>query len=111
MFLLNSSQKVRFNLSSVLLVSLSCCPVHLRLNISYQKIFKCNTISGTRCSNDQDCGEGKCCARQHGEYICKNKLQHGHMCFVPKGGLAYSLNELCPCEEGLVCINIAQHRK
>lgn len=58
---------------------------------------------GARCFDNQDCNANLCCARQHGEKICKNKIQKGHRCYVPMGGLDYSLNELCPCEDGLVC--------
>lgn len=58
---------------------------------------------GARCNKDRDCNPNFCCARQHGEKICKNKLHRGHRCFVPLGGLDYSLNELCPCDEGLTC--------
>lgn len=69
---------------------------------------KCDTPSkpghkGSRCIDDSDCKSNLCCARQHGEKICKSKLQRGHRCFVPSGGLDYSLNELCPCDEGLIC--------
>ncbi|RWS27420.1 dickkopf-related protein 3-like protein [Leptotrombidium deliense] len=53
---------------------------------------------------DADCHPHLCCARQHGERICKAKLQKGQRCFVPLGGLDYSLNELCPCDEGLSCV-------
>nr|XP_046919967.1 uncharacterized protein LOC124499995 [Dermatophagoides farinae] len=58
---------------------------------------------GARCKDSDDCNAGLCCARQNGEYICKPKLKHGQQCFVPLGGLDYSLNELCPCDEGLEC--------
>ena len=59
--------------------------------------------NGARCSEASDCNAGLCCARQHGERICKPKLKLGHQCFVPEGGLDYSLNELCPCDEGFEC--------
>lgn len=65
--------------------------------------------SGARCSAPADCNPGLCCARQHGERICKPKLKLGQQCFVPLGGLHYSLNELCPCEEGLACTQ--QHKR
>ena len=61
---------------------------------------------GSRCKDSDDCNDGLCCARQHGERICKTKLKHGQQCFVPLGGLNYSLNELCPCDEGLECRTI-----
>ena len=59
---------------------------------------------GSRCKSDEDCKSHLCCARQHGEKICKQKLQKGQKCYVPIGGLEYSLNELCPCDTGLICI-------
>lgn len=59
---------------------------------------------GARCNDESDCKDHLCCARQHGEKICKSKLQRGHQCYVPLGGLDYSLNELCPCDDGLVCV-------
>ncbi|XP_013407542.1 dickkopf-related protein 3 [Lingula anatina] len=58
---------------------------------------------GARCKHDRDCGSSMCCARQHGEKVCKAKLQLAENCYVPKGGLDYSLNELCPCDKGLIC--------
>ncbi|XP_068118850.1 dickkopf-related protein 3-like isoform X2 [Hyperolius riggenbachi] len=58
---------------------------------------------GARCREDKDCSPSMCCAKQHGEMICKRKLLAGDRCYVPDGGLAFSMNELCPCEEGLVC--------
>lgn len=61
---------------------------------------------GSRCEGSSDCKQGLCCARAHGERVCKAKLSLGHNCYVPQGGLQYVLNELCPCEEGLVCKNV-----
>ncbi|XP_064380576.1 dickkopf-related protein 1-like [Dromaius novaehollandiae] len=58
---------------------------------------------GARCRGDSDCGAGACCARQHGERVCKRRLALAQGCHVPPGGLAFSLNQLCPCLEGLVC--------
>ena len=77
---------------------------------------KCETPSkpgtkGSRCSDDSDCKSNLCCARQHGERICKSKLQRGHRCYVPLGGLDYSLNELCPCDEGLECQKVKTKHK
>jgi len=60
---------------------------------------------GAKCNSGNDCLPGLCCARQHGELICKAKLKQGQNCFVPDGGLPYWLNELCPCDLGLVCRN------
>ncbi|XP_025928719.1 dickkopf-related protein 3-like [Apteryx rowi] len=58
---------------------------------------------GARCRGDEDCGAGACCARQHGERVCKRRLALAQGCHVPPGGLAFSINQLCPCLEGLVC--------
>ncbi|XP_078571455.1 uncharacterized protein LOC144859066 isoform X1 [Branchiostoma floridae x Branchiostoma japonicum] len=58
---------------------------------------------GARCKHDKDCGDNMCCARQHGERICKPRLAPGQKCWVPEGGLDYSLNQMCPCEKGLIC--------
>ncbi len=77
---------------------------------------KCETPSkpghkGSRCIDDTDCKSNLCCARQHGEKICKSKLQRGHRCFVPLGGLDYSLNELCPCDHALECLRVKPKHK
>lgn len=66
---------------------------------------------GARCRDASECATGLCCARQHGEHICKPKLKPGQQCFVPLGGLDYSLNELCPCEEGLACQSVKAKNK
>ncbi|XP_078655742.1 uncharacterized protein LOC144902298 isoform X1 [Branchiostoma floridae x Branchiostoma belcheri] len=58
---------------------------------------------GARCKHDKDCGDSMCCARQHGERICKRRLVLDQKCYVPDGGLDYSLNQMCPCEKGLIC--------
>ncbi|XP_046650245.1 dickkopf-related protein 3-like isoform X1 [Daphnia pulicaria] len=58
---------------------------------------------GSRCHGNSDCQAGLCCARRHGEAVCQRKLTLGQRCFVPEGGLEYSLNQLCPCDVGLVC--------
>ncbi|XP_076155257.1 dickkopf-related protein 3-like [Alosa pseudoharengus] len=58
---------------------------------------------GARCKVDRDCGPSMCCARHHGEQVCKRKLALGEGCFVPDGGLAFSINQICPCDEGLLC--------
>lgn len=63
-------------------------------------------VLGARCKTENDCNKDHCCARQHGEYICKRNLSLGRKCFIPKGGLDYSINEQCPCEEHLACRNI-----
>ncbi|XP_043911419.1 dickkopf-related protein 3-like [Protopterus annectens] len=71
---------------------------------------KCQQIipggqEGARCKQDKDCGPSLCCARHHGEMVCKKRLTLGEKCYIPEGGLAFSINEICPCEEGLVCRN------
>ncbi|KYO44277.1 hypothetical protein Y1Q_0012059 [Alligator mississippiensis] len=58
---------------------------------------------GARCRQDKDCGPAACCARQHGEMVCKKRLVMDESCYVPPGGLAFSINQVCPCQEGLVC--------
>ncbi|XP_053308757.1 dickkopf-related protein 3-like [Spea bombifrons] len=58
---------------------------------------------GSRCQQDEDCSPSMCCARHHGEMICKRKIPAGERCFIPEGGLAFSINQQCPCDEGLVC--------
>ncbi|XP_065278889.1 dickkopf-related protein 3-like [Emys orbicularis] len=58
---------------------------------------------GARCRQDKDCGVAACCARHHGELLCKKRLALDESCFVPQGGLAFSINQVCPCQEGLVC--------
>ncbi|XP_039372210.1 dickkopf-related protein 3-like [Mauremys reevesii] len=58
---------------------------------------------GARCRQDKDCGVAACCARHHGELLCKKRLEMDESCFVPQGGLAFSINQVCPCQEGLVC--------
>ncbi|XP_032566946.1 dickkopf-related protein 3-like [Chiroxiphia lanceolata] len=58
---------------------------------------------GARCQRDEDCGAGGCCARQHGEFVCQRRLALAQSCHVPPGGLAFSINQVCPCQAGLVC--------
>lgn len=58
---------------------------------------------GSRCDSDDDCQRDHCCARRHGHKVCKPRLSRGQKCFVPSGGLEYSINETCPCAEGLIC--------
>nr|XP_006817126.1 PREDICTED: dickkopf-related protein 3-like [Saccoglossus kowalevskii] len=58
---------------------------------------------GARCKNDRDCEDNMCCAKQHGESICKAKLKVGSKCYVPEGGMEYTINTICPCEDTLVC--------
>nr|XP_023008392.1 dickkopf-related protein 3-like [Maylandia zebra] len=58
---------------------------------------------GARCKVDRDCGASMCCARHHGEQVCKRRLTLDESCYVPDGGLAFSINQICPCDEGLLC--------
>ncbi|XP_071950578.1 dickkopf-related protein 3-like [Antedon mediterranea] len=67
-----------------------------------QKTIKPGTV-GARCKNDKDCGSNMCCAKQHGESICKMKLKVNTKCFVPQGGVDYTIDSICPCEDGHVC--------
>uniref|UniRef100_A0A8C5N8K7 Dickkopf N-terminal cysteine-rich domain-containing protein n=1 Tax=Gouania willdenowi TaxID=441366 RepID=A0A8C5N8K7_GOUWI len=62
-----------------------------------------NGHQGSRCKLDSDCGASMCCARHHGENVCKRRLIRGQSCFVPDGGLAFSINQICPCDHGLLC--------
>ncbi|XP_061665795.1 dickkopf-related protein 3-like isoform X2 [Syngnathoides biaculeatus] len=62
-----------------------------------------NGQEGARCKVDRDCGASMCCARHHGERVCKRRLMRGDGCYVPDGGLAFSINQICPCDEGLLC--------
>ncbi|XP_036394885.1 dickkopf-related protein 3-like [Megalops cyprinoides] len=63
---------------------------------------------GARCKVDKDCEGSMCCARHHGEQVCKRRLSRGESCFVPDGGLAFSINQICPCDEGLLCRSSAE---
>ncbi|XP_049657062.1 dickkopf-related protein 3-like [Accipiter gentilis] len=66
---------------------------------------------GARCQRDEDCGTGGCCARQHGERVCQRRLALAQSCHVPPGGLAFSINQICPCQAGLVCRPTAPGRE
>ncbi|XP_051968020.1 uncharacterized protein LOC127633192 [Xyrauchen texanus] len=66
---------------------------------------------GARCKFDRDCAASMCCACHHGERVCKGRLVLGKSCFVPDGGLAFSINQICPCEEGLLCHGHGEHLK
>ncbi|XP_019114793.2 dickkopf-related protein 3 isoform X1 [Larimichthys crocea] len=71
-----------------------------------------NGQEGARCKVDRDCGASMCCARHHGEQVCKRRLIRGESCYVPDGGLAFSINQICPCDEGLLCRdNSASHQR
>nr|XP_016850189.1 PREDICTED: dickkopf-related protein 3 isoform X1 [Anolis carolinensis] len=58
---------------------------------------------GARCHHDKDCAPEHCCARHHGEMVCRKRLLLDQGCYVPEGGVAFSMNQVCPCLEGLVC--------
>uniref|UniRef100_A0A8C2ZD85 Dickkopf N-terminal cysteine-rich domain-containing protein n=1 Tax=Cyclopterus lumpus TaxID=8103 RepID=A0A8C2ZD85_CYCLU len=64
---------------------------------------KCHRSIPNGCKVDRDCGASMCCARHHGEQVCKRRLVRGESCYVPDGGLAFSINQICPCDEGLLC--------
>ncbi|KAM9520903.1 uncharacterized protein ACIB01_016774 [Guaruba guarouba] len=66
---------------------------------------------GARCVRDEECGAAGCCARVHGESVCQRRLERGRSCHVPPGGLAFSINQLCPCQRGLVCRASAPSRE
>lgn len=56
-----------------------------------------------RCRKDKDCNPGLCCAKSHGEFVCKRMRQENQFCRVLEGGVAYAVNHGCPCDKGLVC--------
>ncbi|XP_053121960.1 dickkopf-related protein 3-like [Hemicordylus capensis] len=69
---------------------------------------KCHPIvpsgqEGARCHEDKDCTSDACCARVHGEMVCKRRLHLDEGCYIPQGGIAFSINQVCPCLEGLIC--------
>nr|XP_028561008.1 dickkopf-related protein 3-like isoform X2 [Podarcis muralis] len=66
---------------------------------------------GARCHHDKDCSPDACCARQHGEKVCKKRLLLDEGCYVPEGGIAFSVNQVCPCLEGLVCKKMSPNRE
>ncbi|XP_058036161.1 dickkopf-related protein 3-like [Ahaetulla prasina] len=66
---------------------------------------------GARCHHNKDCSPGFCCARIHGEMVCKKRLILDEKCHVPQGGIAFSMNQLCPCLEGLVCRRMQPKRE
>lgn len=67
---------------------------------------------GSRCKVDRDCDSSMCCARHHGERVCKRRLIRSESCYVPDGGLAFSINQICPCDWGLLCReNDAPHKR
>lgn len=63
---------------------------------------------GSRCERAADCRPGLCCARTKSEKVCKSRLSLGERCYIPKGGIDFVLDEVCPCEEGLVCGSVSQ---
>lgn len=62
-----------------------------------------NGLAGSRCRESSDCARGHCCAKSLGYKICKPKLRLNQLCYVPHGGLDYTLNEQCSCGNGLIC--------
>lgn len=67
---------------------------------------------GARCKVERDCDASMCCARHHGERVCKRRLIRSESCYIPDGGLAFSINQICPCDEGLLCReSSAPHRR
>lgn len=58
---------------------------------------------GSLCNTDKDCHKGLCCAREHGQSICKKYLAEGNQCELPHGGIIFSLSHSCPCAMGLNC--------
>ncbi|KAJ7313730.1 hypothetical protein JRQ81_005377 [Phrynocephalus forsythii] len=66
---------------------------------------------GARCHKDEDCPPSACCARLHGEMICQKRLLLNERCYVPQGGLGFSMNQVCPCLKGLACRKMPPHRE
>ncbi|KAL7977222.1 hypothetical protein Chor_009171 [Crotalus horridus] len=66
---------------------------------------------GARCHHNEECSPGFCCARLHGEMVCKKRLLLDERCRVPQGGIAFSVNQVCPCLEGLVCRRMLPKRE
>lgn len=65
----------------------------------------------SRCRKDKDCKHGLCCAKSHGEFVCKPMLRENQICSVLEGGVAYTVNHGCPCGDGLVCRTQKLRRK
>lgn len=57
----------------------------------------------SKCKKDKHCKKGLCCAKSHGEFVCKPNLKENQICYVLEGGVAHTINHDCPCDEGLVC--------
>ncbi|XP_020649609.3 dickkopf-related protein 2 [Pogona vitticeps] len=70
-----------------------------------------NGQEGAHCLEDKDCAPSACCARLHGEMICQKRLLLNERCYVPQGGLGFSMNQVCPCQKGLVCRKMTPHRE
>lgn len=82
---------------------LSLLFIYLKTHQNARNIPSASRHPGARCKVDKDCGASMCCARHHGEQVCKRRLVRGESCYVPDGGLAFSINQICPCDEGLLC--------
>lgn len=65
----------------------------------------------SRCKRHIDCTTGLCCAREHGESICKPLLKEGQNCSVSSGGFIYSMQHDCSCGLGLVCKAVGWFRR
>ena len=57
----------------------------------------------SKCKKDKHCKKGLCCAKAHGEFVCKPLLRENQICSFLEGGVAYTVNHGCPCGAGLVC--------
>jgi len=55
------------------------------------------------CNTNADCQPNLCCAREHGQNVCKPYLSPGDKCDIPLGGLKFSVTHKCPCQAGLTC--------
>ncbi|XP_038077930.1 dickkopf-related protein 3-like [Patiria miniata] len=75
-----------------------------------QEAIKSGNV-GARCKNDKDCGDTMCCAKQHGESVCKARLPLDAKCYVPAGGVEYTIDSICPCMDGLTCRRTRERRE
>ncbi|XP_057293444.1 dickkopf-related protein 3-like [Hydractinia symbiolongicarpus] len=55
------------------------------------------------CRHDRNCSKGYCCAREHGQSVCKKFLAENESCERTAGGLMFSIHHSCPCRRGLYC--------
>lgn len=66
---------------------------------------------GALCNKDRDCNYNLCCARENGQSVCKQMLQHGDICGIREGGRKYLWSHQCPCAYGLKCKTVGNIRQ